>query len=252
MHILLSNDDGIFAEGINALYPVLLGFGQVSIVAPDRNCSATSQCLTTQVPLQARQVSPHSWAIPGTPADSVHLALTGLLEDRPTMVVSGANSGANMGDDVVYSGTVAAAIEGRHLGLPAIAVSLAGRERSCTHFETAAAITRSVVAQVIENPLPAGTILNVNVPDVPLAQVKGFKLTRLGKRQPPGPVVKETTPRGRVGYWIGPPGPPMDDSEGTDFYAVHHNYVSMTPLQIDMTQYGLFEQMDAWMEALDV
>lgn len=250
MRILLTNDDGIYAPGVNALLPMLRQFGRVSVVAPDRDCSAISQALTVTRPLRVHRLDDERIAVEGTPADCVHMASTGLLDIQPDMVVSGINSGANLGDDVVYSGTVAAAIEGRYLGMPAMAVSLAGQEKANLDYSEAVVIAEQLVKRLIAHPLPKGTVLNVNVPNVPKEQIAGFELTKLGQRHPPSQVLQEIDPRGRKGYWISPAGAAKNDEPGTDFHAIAHNFVSITPLQIDMTHYKLFPKMSPWMDEL--
>ena len=247
MKILISNDDGVHAEGLRVLAEVLSSCGDVTVVAPDRNQSGASHALTLEMPLRLESF-PHTdfIAVRGTPTDCVHLAVNELLPEQPDIVVSGINHGANLGDDVLYSGTVAAATEGRYLGLPAIAVSLAG---SC-HFASAAEYARRLVARLAQQPLPADQILNVNVPDLPLEQIRGIRVTRLGRRHPSEPVVVSTDPRGRKIYWIGPPGPGQDVAADTDFAAVDEGYVSVTPIHIDMTAYQYSAQLGQWLEEL--
>ncbi|MDE2196366.1 MAG: 5'/3'-nucleotidase SurE [Gammaproteobacteria bacterium] len=248
MRILLSNDDGCRAEGLRCLAEALRSFAAVTVVAPDRNRSGTSHSLTLDTPIRLRQDEPGVVCVDGTPTDCVHLAITGLLEDGPDMVVSGINAGANLGDDVLYSGTVAAAIEGRFLGFPAVAVSLAGE--SPRHFDTAARITCDLVKRLLTNPLPADTILNVNVPDVPRVELQGVQATRLGHRHRSEPVLKASDPRGRPIYWIGPPGAEQDAGPGTDFHALRQGFVSVTPLQIDLTQYTALDNLSQWLQGI--
>ena len=183
--------------------------------------------------------------VDGTPTDCVHLAITGLLEHEPDMVFAGINHGANLGDDVLYSGTVAAATEGRFLGLPAIAISLAGNNPH--YFETAAQVAVTLLNQLIKKPLPKDTILNVNVPDVAIKDLKGYQATRLGQRHKSEPVIKSNDPRGRIIYWVGPPGGEQDAGPGTDFYAISEGYVSVTPLQIDLTRYESIDALTSWL-----
>ena len=248
MDILISNDDGYMAPGIVILAKELAKFARrVTIVAPDRNRSAASSSLTLENPIRVSNVSDDVFAVYGTPTDAVHLGLTGLLDYDPQIVVSGINTCANLGDDVIYSGTVAAAIEGRFLGFPAIAVSLAGSESR--HYETAAIYTRRIIEKLVSHPLPINTILNVNVPDLPLEEVKGMQTTRLGNRHKAEPMVKEKDPRGKDMYWIGPAGAEQDAGEGTDFYAVNQGYVSITPLDIDLTQHNALETIQAWIDS---
>ena len=245
MHILLSNDDGYLAEGLNALANALREHAEVSVVAPDRNRSAASNSLTLEMPLRAYATDNGFIKVDGTPTDCVHLAITGLLDHEPDMVFAGINHGSNLGDDVLYSGTVAAATEGRFLGLPAIAISLVGSNP--IHFETAADVAVTLLKQLVKKPLPKDTILNVNVPDVALKDLKGFKATRLGQRHKSEPVIKSKDPRGRIIYWVGPPGAEQDAGPGTDFYAINEGYVSVTPLQIDLTRYESIDALASWL-----
>ncbi|MGR9051570.1 MAG: 5'/3'-nucleotidase SurE [Gammaproteobacteria bacterium] len=245
MHILLSNDDGYLARGLNVLADTLCEHANISVVAPDRNRSAASNSLTLETPLRAQQVEKGFIKVDGTPTDCVHLAITGLLDREPDMVFAGINHGSNLGDDVIYSGTVAAATEGRFLGLPAVAISLAGNEPQ--HFETAAHVAVTVLHRLIEKPLPKDTILNVNVPDVPLQELKGYRATRLGQRHKAEPMVRSIDPRGRTIYWVGPPGLEQDAGPGTDFHAVRTGYVSITPLQLDLTWYDRIDALEAWL-----
>ncbi|MBF6648276.1 5'/3'-nucleotidase SurE [Methylobacter sp. BlB1] len=245
MHILLSNDDGYLAEGLCALADVLRKHADLSVVAPDRNRSAASNSLTLERPLRMAVAENGFVRVDGTPTDCVHLAVTGLLEHEPDMVFAGINHGANLGDDVLYSGTVAAATEGRFLGLPAIAISLASSNP--THFDTAAHVAVTLLQQLIKHPLPQDTILNVNVPDVTIKDLRGYQATRLGQRHKAEPVVKTNDPRGRIIYWVGPPGTEQDAGPGTDFYAVNTGYVSVTPLQVDLTRYERINAIKEWL-----
>lgn len=245
MHILLSNDDGYLAEGLSALANALRKHADISVVAPDRNRSAASNSLTLELPLRAYQADNGFIKVDGTPTDCVHLAITGFLDKEPDMVFAGINHGANLGDDVLYSGTVAAATEGRYLGLPAVAVSLVGSNPS--HFDTAGQVAETLLKQLIKVPLPQDTILNVNVPDVPYEELKGYQATRLGLRHKSEPVIKSEDPRGRIIYWVGPPGAEQDAGPGTDFYAINAGYVSVTPLQIDLTWYERINVLKAWL-----
>ncbi len=246
MHILVSNDDGYQAPGLAYLAEALGELARVTVVAPDRNRSGASNSLTLDRPLRAANAANGYIFIDGTPTDCVHVALTGLLTSEPDMVVSGINAGANLGDDVLYSGTVAAATEGRFLGLPALAVSLNSYQP--THFATAARTAVTLVKQLRADPLPADTILNVNVPDRPWEALAGFQATRLGHRHKAEPVVREVDPRGRTIYWVGPPGNEEDAGLGTDFYAVANGYVSVTPIQIDLTRYDAIEHVAGWLK----
>jgi 5'-nucleotidase len=245
MHILLSNDDGYLAEGLNALADALREHAEISVVAPDRNRSAASNSLTLEMPLRAHVADNGFIKVDGTPTDCVHLAITGLLNNEPDMIFAGINHGSNLGDDVLYSGTVAAATEGRFLGLPAIAISLVGNNP--IHFDTAGHVAVTLLRQLISNPLPQDTILNVNVPDVRIEDLKGYQATRLGQRHKSEPVIISEDPRGRIIYWVGPPGAEQDAGPGTDFYAINTGYVSVTPLQVDLTRYDRINDLKAWL-----
>ncbi|BBG86506.1 5'/3'-nucleotidase SurE [Aeromonas hydrophila] len=245
MRILVSNDDGVHAEGIRALSEALAACGEVIVVAPDRNRSGASHSLTLEVPLRVTRIAETGYhAVKGTPTDCVHLAVNELVRPEPDMVVAGINHGANLGDDVIYSGTVAAATEGRHLGFPSLAISLVGK----THFATAAHYAAQLVKGMMVHPLPADQILNVNVPDLPLDQIKGIRVTRLGNRHRAESVICSEDPRGQPIYWIGPPGSQQDAGEGTDFAAIEQGYVSITPLTIDMTAYSSLAGLGAWLD----
>jgi 5'-nucleotidase len=248
MHILLSNDDGVYAQGLTILGAKLRELAQIDIVAPDRNRSGASNSLTLNAPMRTRTLDTRIISVEGTPTDCVHLAITGLLKQQPDMVISGINEGANLGDDVLYSGTVAAAIEGRFLGFPAIAISLVGDR--CQHYDTAATVASHLVKHVYRYKLPAYTILNVNVPDVPYEELQGWEVTRLGKRHRAEPVIEQKDPRGHVVYWVGPAGSAADAGPGTDFHAIHSNKVSITPLQVDLTQYSAFDALATWVNGL--
>ena len=248
MRILVSNDDGFQAPGIQCLARALEDIAEVTVVAPDRNRSGASNSLTLERPLRPRTISSNVTAVDGTPTDCVHLAITGLLNQEPDMVIAGINAGANLGDDVLYSGTVAAATEGRFLGLPAIAVSLAGEQ--LTHYETAARAAILLINQLRDNPLPVDTILNVNVPNVPWDKLEGFEATRLGRRHKSEPVVRAKDPRGREIYWVGPAGAEQDAGPGTDFHAIRYNRVSVTPIQIDLTRYTAMDQVASWLQGV--
>lgn len=249
MRILISNDDGVYAPGIVALANEMAKIGKIDVVAPDRNRSGASHSLTLTRPLRVRTLENQFYSVDGTPTDCVHLAMTGLLDALPDVVVSGINHGANLGDDILYSGTVAAAMEGRYLGLPAIAFSMIGECEE--HFKSAAIIARRLVANLNPNLLPSHNILNVNIPDLPHHAIKGIQITRLGKRHAAERIVKEADPRGRPIYWIGPPGLEADAGPGTDFYAVSQGFVSITPLSIDMTQYSVFDKLSTWISDWD-
>jgi 5'-nucleotidase len=245
MKILASNDDGYQSPGLIALVSALSTIAEVTVVAPERDRSGASNSLTLDVPLRARRAENGFIRVDGTPTDCVHLAITGLLDEEPDLVVAGINHGPNLGDDVLYSGTVAAATEGRFLGLPAIAVSVAAFEPR--HLETAAEVTVRLVKRLASEPLEATTILNVNVPDLPLDRIKGFSATRLGHRHKAEPVVSSTDPRGRTIYWVGPAGPEQDAGPGTDFYALRNGYVSITPLQVDLTRHAALGSLGEWL-----
>jgi 5'-nucleotidase len=246
MHFLIGNDDGYRAKGLVCLANALASIAQVSVVAPDRDRSGASNSLTLERPLRATIGDNGYISVDGTPTDCVHLAITGLLEIEPDMVVSGINAGANLGDDVLYSGTVAAAMEGRFLGYPAIAISLASFEP--THFGTAAQVAVTLIKRLETQWLSADIILNVNVPDVPFADIAGFQSTRLGHRHKAEPVVKTADPRGRPIYWVGPAGAEQDAGPGTDFHAVNHGYVSVTPIQVDLTRYDAMAKIGEWLQ----
>jgi 5'-nucleotidase len=250
MRILISNDDGFLAPGIKILAKVLGEIAEVTVVAPDRNRSGASNSLTLDNPLRVTTADNGFFIVNGTPTDCVHVAVTGLLAEMPDMVVSGINEGSNLSDDVLYSGTVAAATEGRFLGLPSIAISLAGPK--CQHYETAAHVAKILVERLKTDRAPADTILNVNVPDLPLSEIRGFQVTRLGTRHIAEPTIKAIDPRGRKIYWVGQPGPEQDAGPGTDFHAVNMGYVSITPLHLDLTHYKVFEQLSGWVSSIEI
>lgn len=251
MKILVSNDDGYRAEGIHCLRAALATLGEVTIVAPDRNRSGASNSLTLDVPLRVFEAEPGLYFVPGTPTDCVHLAISGLFDFEHDMVVSGVNDGPNLGDDVLYSGTVAAAVEGRFLGLPTVAVSLCTGGSGGGHFDTGAEVARRLVLQLLARPLERALILNVNVPDVPFAQLRGFRASRLGYRHRSEHVMRSQDPRGRTVYWIGPAGAGQDAGPGTDFDTVARGYVSVTPLQVDLTRHAALPSLGGWLEALN-
>ncbi len=248
MRILISNDDGYYAPGLLALVDAMRSLGDVTVVAPDRDRSGASNSLTLDCPIRVTEMDTGFYRTSGTPTDCVHVAITGLLEYEPDIVISGINAGANMGDDVIYSGTVAAAMEGRSLGLPAIAVSLASWQGS--HFNTAAEMTRRIVVGLLERPMPDHTILNVNVPDVPLSEIKGTVATRLGHRHKAEPTEKAINPRGVEVYWIGAAGAEQDAGPGTDFDAVRNNKVSITPIHVDLTRHDALQSTQGWIEQM--
>jgi 5'-nucleotidase len=246
MKILVSNDDGYLATGINVLTEALAEVADVVVVAPDRNRSAASNSLTVHTPLRVQRIAEDRYSVDGTPSDCVHLALTGFLDYEPDLVVSGINHGANLGDDVIYSGTVAAAMEGRFLGLPAIAVSLAGYGH-LEHFETAARVVTDMVRRLGEAPFSPNITLNVNVPDRPYEELNGIVSARLGFRHKSEPVIREEDPHGRTIYWVGPAGRGADSGEGTDFHAIEQGAVAVTPLKVDLTRHDSLPQIRDWL-----
>ena len=244
MNLLLSNDDGVHALGIKVLYQELIKHFKVTVVAPDRNCSGASNSLTLLNPLRAQTIDNGFISVNGTPTDSVHLGISQLVDCPLDLVVAGINKGANLGDDTLYSGTVAAATEGRHMGMPAIAVSLVGKHEQ--HYQTAAIITAKIIKRIVQHPLAADQILNINVPDVPLSEIKGIKVTRLGHRHKAEKMKKMQDPWQRDIYWYGSLGKELDGGEGTDFHAIANNYVSVTPLTVDMTAHNSINTMTQW------
>lgn len=256
MKILVSNDDGVHAEGIHALANEVINLAKkVIVVAPDRNRSGASNSLSLNRPLRVRQLDNGYYSVEGTPTDCIHLALTGffsgdnVFDETTDIVITGINDGANLGDDVLYSGTVAAAMEGRYLGLTAIAFSLIrGQKR---HYQDAARIACQIIQSVCANKVRPPLLLNVNIPDLPIEEIKGVQLTRLGARHRAEPIISSLDPRGRPIYWIGGPGIEADCGPGTDFYATSRNYVSITPLHFDLTHYKVFEQMDGWVNKIN-
>ena len=246
MRILASNDDGYLSPGLQALVDAVRQFGVVTVVAPDRDRSGASNSLTLENPLRATLTPSGFYKVNGTPTDCVHLGITGLMDEEPDMVVSGINLGANLGDDVIYSGTVAAAMEGRHLGLPAMAVSICSFAPA--HLETAAWAVETIIRKLQSEPLPADVILNINIPDLPLEKIHGFRATRLGHRHKAEPATRTMDPRGQTIFWVGPPGPEQDAGEGTDFYAVNQGCISVTPLQIDLTRHAQVAPIQGWLE----
>ncbi len=246
MRILLSNDDGYFAPGLAALAEALAPLAEVSVVAPERDRSGASNSLTLDRPLILRRASSGFHYVNGTPTDCVHLAVTGMLDYLPDMVISGINHGANMGDDTIYSGTVAAATEGYLLGIPSIAVSLASH--NARHFDSAARLVAELAQRIRSNPPVGPMLLNVNVPDLPADEIDGFEVTRLGRRHKAEAVVKTVNPRGQTVYWVGAAGAAQDAGEGTDFFAVARGRVSITPLQMDLTRYGQMQDIESWLK----
>lgn len=247
MRILVSNDDGYFAPGIEALAGAMETLGEVSVYAPERDRSGASNSLTLDRPLSIRRSSRGFHYVDGTPTDCVHLAVTGILEHRPDLIVSGINDGANMGDDTIYSGTVAAAMEGHLLGIPAIAFSLISRGHE--HLDAAARVARDVVERVVRSPMPPQMLLNVNIPNRPYEQIGPPCVTRLGRRHHAENVIPAKNPRGQTVYWIGTAGAARDEGEGTDFHAVGQGRVSVTPLHADLTATRALEPLREWLTA---
>jgi 5'-nucleotidase len=251
MHILVSNDDGYRADGILKLNGALSRLARTTIMAPDRNRSGASNSLTLDVPLRVFESEPGvHYVVGGTPTDCVHIAISGYFDFEFDLVCSGINDGANLGDDTLYSGTVAAAIEGRFLGLPTVAFSLCMEPDTGRHFDTAARVAESLIGRLLEAPLERGMTLNVNVPDLPYSQLRGIRPTRLGGRHRSKPIVPARDTRGKPVYWIGPSGPGQDAGEGTDFHAVASGYVSVTPLQIDLTRHSALATIGEWLRPL--
>lgn len=244
MKILLSNDDGVHAKGIEVLYKALCEIAEVAVIAPDRNCSGASNSLTLINPLRATTLENGFVSVNGTPTDCVHLGVNQLLDEAPDLVVAGINNGANLGDDTLYSGTVAAATEGRHLGLPAIAVSLCSKREA--HYETAAAVTVKLIKALKSHPLPKDQIININVPDIPLSELKGMQVTRLGARHKAETMTRQLDPWNRDVYWYGSLGQELDAGEGTDFYAIKQGYAAITPLKVDMTAHESLDPLSSW------
>lgn len=248
LKILLSNDDGVHAEGIHTMAQVLSEFAEITIVAPDRNRSGASNSLTLEQPLRVKELSERVYSVQGTPTDCVHFALNELMKDKhPDLVLTGINHGANLGDDVLYSGTVAAAMEGHFLGVQSMAFSLAGK----IHFLTAALVAKNMVKQHLKVPIPTNKLINVNVPDLPFDELKGSCATRLGARHHAESMIKQQDPRGCDIYWLGPPGREQDAGEGTDFYAIEHGFVSVTPIQVDLTAHESLPTMNNWLQDKD-
>lgn len=246
MRILLSNDDGYFAPGLAVLAQTLADYADITVVAPERDRSGASNSLTLDRPLMLRQAPGGFYYVNGTPTDCVHLAVTGMLDHLPDMVISGINHGANMGDDTIYSGTVAAATEGYLLGIPSIAVSLANH--NAQHFDTAARVVADLVQRIQAQPPTEPMLLNVNVPDRAWGDLAGLAVTRLGKRHKAESVVKTTNPRGQTVYWVGAAGAAQDAGEGTDFHAVANGWVSITPLQMDLTRFSQMDSVSKWLK----
>ncbi len=244
MHLLLSNDDGIHATGLKLLANALAPLGKITVVAPNRDRSASSNSLTLERPIRAQTVEENWYSVDGTPTDCVHLAITGLIEDEPNIVVAGINNGANLDDDVIYSGTVAAAMEGRFLGLPAVAISVASFQPR--FLEVAAQVSHELIAKLSTTQLPKDVIININIPDLPKQELKGIQTTRLGNRHKAEPVIKSEDPRGKPIYWVGSAGPELDAGPGTDFHAIKNGYVSVSPMHLDLTHYKAMQDVAEW------
>lgn len=251
MKILVSNDDGVYAPGIEALRHAAALFGEVVTIAPDRNRSGASNSLTLDAPVRMKKIAHDIYSVEGTPTDCVHLALTGALDFEPDLVLSGINRGANLGDDVLYSGTVAAAMEGRNLGFPAVAFSLT-EEKNDPNYYTAAEVVKVIIAQLQSSPLSSNIMLNVNIPDCTFSEIQGFQMTRLGTRHRAEPATRMLDPRGREVFWIGRAGPKSDASMGTDFYAISEHCVSITPVHMDLTHYESLDPLADWARQLGV
>jgi len=247
MKILLSNDDGYSAPGLNVLAEHIAKIADITVVAPERNRSGASNSLTLDRPLSVKKAFNGFFYVNGTPTDCVHIALTGLMDSMPDMVISGINDGANMGDDTIYSGTVAAAMEGYLLGIPSIAVSMS--QHNSTHFETAARVAVELIQHYQKNGFSAPTLLNVNVPDIPYDELQGRTVTRLGKRHKAEPVVQLKTPRNETVYWVGAAGQPNDGGLGTDFHAVANQQVSISPIQVDLTSHAQLNDIKQWLSS---
>ena len=244
MHLLLSNDDGIHATGLKLLADALSPLGKITVVAPNRNRSASSNSLTLDRPIRAQEMQENWYSVDGTPTDCVHLAITGLIKDEPNIVVAGINSGANLGDDVIYSGTVAAAMEGRFLGLPAVAISITSFQPN--YLEDAAQVSAEMIAKLASTQLPSDVIVNINIPNLPKNELKGVQATRLGNRHKAEPVIRSEDPRGKPIYWVGAAGPEQDSGPGTDFHAVKNGYVSVSPMHLDLTHYNAMQAVADW------
>ncbi|MBS0288461.1 MAG: 5'/3'-nucleotidase SurE [Proteobacteria bacterium] len=257
MKILMSNDDGVNAKGLMTLAASLSSLATVTVVAPDKDRSAASNSLTLDLPLRIRQQENGFYAVDGTPTDCIHLAITGWLDFHPDMVVSGINAGANLGDDVLYSGTVAAAMEGRFMGYPAMAFSLVNHPnhlpaKGLNHYETAGIVAKTILQTLLQSPLHKDTILNVNIPDKPISEIKGIQVTRLGHRHIAEKIIPSMDARGNTIYWIGPAGAEQDAGPGTDFYAINQNFVSITPIKIDLTDYAFLDPLKDWVKKVQL
>ena len=250
MNILVANDDGVNSYGIRILAQQLEKFGKVTVIAPDRDRSAASNSLTLDSPLRVTQLENGFYSVNGTPTDCVHLGVTGLLKNRPDLIVSGINSGANLGDDVLYSGTVAAAMEGRFLGIPAVAFSMAARHPEPYQFDIAGQIASDLIKHLLDKKLESNTLINVNIPNLPYNEIKGYQVARLGCRYRAEQTTPSHDPRGHLIYWVGPVGEEQDAGPGTDFHAIKTGYVSLTPLQTDLTGFAMMDNLTQWTESL--
>ncbi len=247
MRILVTNDDGILAPGIVALAEAMKEFGEVIVIAPDRNNSGVSSAISLETPLRVTEIKSNWFQLNGTPADCAKLALSGFLKQEPDMVVSGINAGQNLGDDVIYSGTVGAAIEGRYLGLPSLAFSLASHGDTTMHYDTAAKAAKIIMRRLLKHKLQGGLALNINVPNISFDQINGFQATRQGERYFSEPLKPTFDGRNKEIYWLGEAGKVRDGTHGTDFHAVSSNYVSIMPIQIDLTDHGKINLIDQWL-----
>lgn len=250
MHLLLSNDDGIHALGLKLLADALSKMGKTTVVAPNRNRSAASNSLTLDRPIRAQKMSDNWYSVDGTPTDCVHLGITGLIDEEPNIVVSGINAGANLGDDVIYSGTVAAAMEGRFLGLPAVAISITSFQPS--YLEDAARVSYKLISKLASTQLPNDVIININIPDLPKEELKGIQTTRLGNRHKAEPVIQSEDPRGKPIYWVGAAGPEQDSGPGTDFHAIKNGYISVSPMHLDLTHYKAMQEVADWVSQCEI
>lgn len=250
MHLLLSNDDGIHALGLKLLADALSQMGKTTVVAPNRNRSAASNSLTLDRPIRAQKMSDNWYSVDGTPTDCVHLGITGLIDEEPNIVVSGINAGANLGDDVIYSGTVAAAMEGRFLGLPAVAISITSFQPS--YLEDAARVSYKLISKLTSTQLPNDVIININIPDLPQEELKGIQTTRLGNRHKAEPVIQSEDPRGKPIYWVGAAGPEQDSGPGTDFHAIKNGYISVSPMHLDLTHYKAMQEVADWVSQCEI
>lgn len=248
MRILISNDDGVTAPGIDILAETISQSSDVTVVAPDKNRSASSAALTLDRPLRYARLDNGYYSVSGTPCDCVHLGSHRIMQERPDMVIAGINRGQNLGDDVLYSGTVAAAMEGRSLGFPAVAISLSGE---CDNYQTAATVMSKLLSKLEGHSMGSNVILNVNVPDLPMQDIKGYRITRLGCRHRADNILPSVDPRGHDIFWIGPPSQPQDVGDGTDFAAVKNGFVSITPLTVDLTAYRSFANVSRWVDELN-